>query len=173
MKKQTVFLAAGIFFLAAAAHGAPTPKTAKADLVDAQGQPVGTATFQEVGHGVRINLEVRNLPPGVHAFHIHSAGKCDLPDFKSAGPHFNPEGKKHGTNNPQGAHAGDLPNLVVGTNGTGHLVTVAHGVTLGEGTNSLFQTDGTSVVIHAGKDDNKTDPSGNSGDRIACGVVTH
>jgi Cu-Zn family superoxide dismutase len=98
-------------------------------------------------------------------------GKCEPPDFASAAGHFNPEGKKHGLLSPQGPHAGDLPNLPVAADGTGQLNYVARGVTLGSGSGSLFDADGTAVVIHAGPDDHKTDPAGNSGARIACGVI--
>jgi Cu-Zn family superoxide dismutase len=115
---------------------------------------------------------VNNLPPGKHGFHIHAVGKCDPPDFQSAGGHFNPFGKKHGLKNPEGPHAGDLPNLEVGPDGKGKLETTVGGLTLGkEGLATLFGSNGTAVVIHAGPDDEKTDPAGNSGARIACGVI--
>ena len=145
---------------------------ARAVLINAEGKEVGAAAFEEIPGGIRVNLKVSGLSPGFHAFHIHSAVKCDPPDFKSAGSHFNPTHKKHGKQNPEGPHAGDLPDLYVGKDGTGELVALVRGVTLsGSGENSLFHEGGTSVVIHASADDNKTDPSGNSGDRIACGVV--
>jgi len=151
----------------------PKAPTAKAVLVNAKGEEAGTATFEEMPGGIRVGLKVSKLSPGFHAFHIHDAGKCEPPDFKSAGPHFNPTHKKHGWMNTEGHHAGDLPNLTVGNDGTGALDALMAGVTLtGSGENSLFHSGGTSVVIHAQGDDNKTDPSGNSGDRVACGVIT-
>jgi Cu-Zn family superoxide dismutase len=146
-------------------------KTAQAELRNAQGEQVGTATLTEVPDGVQISLEISNLPPGTHAFHIHSVGKCDPPDFASAGGHFNPEGKKHGLKNPEGPHAGDMPNITVGDDGTGEMEVVNERVTLGEGRNSLFHEGGTSLVIHEKADDEVSDPSGNAGARIACGVI--
>jgi superoxide dismutase, Cu-Zn family len=114
---------------------------------------------------------VANLPPGKHGIHIHSAAKCDPPAFTTSGGHLNPAGKKHGLHSPEGAHAGDLPNLEVGKNGKGKGTFTAKGVTLGEGEGSLFGPDGTALVIHADPDDEKTDPGGNSGARIACGPI--
>jgi Cu-Zn family superoxide dismutase len=111
------------------------------------------------------------LPPGQHALHVHAVGKCEAPDFKSAGPHFNPEGKKHGTQNPEGPHAGDLPNFEVSADGRAKTSVLATRVLLSDGTNSLFQANGTSLVIHEKPDDNLNDPAGNAGTRIACGVV--
>ncbi len=144
---------------------------AKATLKDAQGKEVGTATFKPAKGGVRIAVSVAGLPPGKHGFHVHAIGKCDPPDFKSAGPHFNPAGKQHGRRNPHGAHAGDLPNLTVGKNGKGKATYTAKGATLREGPDSLLGPDGTALVVHADPDDEKTDPAGNAGARIACGVV--
>jgi Cu-Zn family superoxide dismutase len=151
--------------------GPSPPLTAKATLVNSQGQKVGEATLTETPQGVKINLKVENLPPGLHAFHIHEKGVCAAPDFQSAGGHFNPFGKQHGLKNPAGPHAGDLPNLTVGEDGKGSLETVATLVTLKEGKNSLLQPGGTSLVLHAQADDDMTDPAGNAGARIACGVI--
>ncbi len=151
---------------------ADAPKTARAELKDSKGNSVGRAYLNQVDNGVMITLEGHDLPPGVHAFHIHENGKADPPDFKSAGGHFNPMHKQHGKANPEGAHAGDLPNITVKEDGSVRVETVAVGVTLGgDGKNSLLKPGGTSLVIHSEPDDNKTDPSGNAGARIACGVI--
>ncbi len=147
------------------------PLTAKATLVNNQGQKVGEATLTETPQGVKIALQVENLPPGVHAFHIHEKGVCASPDFVGAGGHFNPFGKHHGLQNPQGPHAGDLPSLTVGPDGRASIEAMATLVTLKEGKNSLFQPGGTSLVIHASPDDNMSDPAGNAGPRIACGAI--
>jgi Cu-Zn family superoxide dismutase len=146
-------------------------RKAKANLLNAQGAPIGTATFSEKSNGVQLELKVSNLPPGIHGFHIHTVGKCEAPDFKSAGAHFNPEGKQHGWDNPLGHHLGDLKNLNVGPDGKASVRILIPGVTLGEGANSLFHEGGTALVIHEKPDDGKTDPAGNAGARIACGVI--
>lgn len=150
------------------AHGG---MQAQAEFHDAQGQTVGSATFVEGSSGVQITVEVNNLPPGNHGVHIHAVGQCDAPEFKAAGGHFNPENKQHGLENAAGPHAGDLPNLTVGEDGRGRLTYTSNRVTLSEGPNSLFDADGSALVVHAGPDDNKTDPAGDSGARIACGVI--
>ena len=119
-----------------------------------------------------LDVRVHDLPPGVHGIHIHQNAKCDPPDFKSAGGHFNPDGKKHGFDNPEGHHAGDMLNLTVDAKGKAKAKLEDKDVTLGDGPHSLFSNGGTALMIHAKADDMKTDPSGNSGDRIACGVIT-
>jgi Cu-Zn family superoxide dismutase len=135
-------------------------------------QQVGLAKLTEGADGVRIEITGAGLPPGPKGLHIHAVGKCEPPDFVSAGAHFNPAGKKHGRLNPDGAHAGDLPNLVVTPPGTAALDATTRVVTLKTGVpGSLFGEGGTSLVIHAQPDDEKTDPTGNSGARIACGVI--
>jgi Cu-Zn family superoxide dismutase len=171
LKPGLVLVVLLLVMTAAWAKGGKTPSTV-VKLANGQGKNVGTATLQQSAVGVAIKLNVHDLSPGDHGIHIHQAAKCEGPDFKSAGPHFNPDGKKHGLESPDGPHAGDVPNFVVDANGKSKATVVAKGVTLGDGANSVFTGGGTALVIHAKADDNKTDPSGNSGDRIACGVIS-
>ena len=168
--RQWLLVPAVLF--AAAAFGQAAPKSAHADIVNAKGEKIGTAKITAAKGGVKIVVAVAQLMPGDHGIHIHTVGKCDGPDFASAGGHFNPEMKKHGKDNPMGPHMGDLPNLTVAPDGKGKATIMAMGVTLGAGPDSLFHDGGTALVIHAAADDYKTDPSGNSGARIACGIVT-
>ena len=173
MLRKTLAMGLGLALMLLLGCGQSPPPTAKATLVDTQGQKVGEATLTETPQGVKIVMTVENLPPGDHAFHIHAKGACSTPDFMSAGGHFNPFGKQHGLKNPAGPHAGDLPNITVGPDGKAKVEALAQLVTLKEGEkNSLFPPGGTSLVIHATADDNVSDPAGNAGARIACGLIT-
>jgi Cu-Zn family superoxide dismutase len=146
-------------------------QSAKATLKNAEGKEVGSAALTQTPAGVLIRLTVKGLPAGERAFHVHAVGKCE-PPFTSAGGHFNPGGKKHGVMAAEGHHAGDMPNLHVPAGGELVVEVLNPAVTLEKGkANSLFGPEGTALVIHAGKDDYKSDPAGNAGDRIACGVI--
>ncbi|HEX7980055.1 MAG TPA: superoxide dismutase family protein [Gemmatimonadaceae bacterium] len=157
----------------AASPGAGTGRRASATLVDANGRDLGTVQFAERSPGVVVLTGMlHDLPPGSHGIHLHAVGQCDGANaFASAGAHFNPGARKHGLDSPEGPHAGDLPMVVVGADGRATLNMSTNRVTLGEGPTSLFDADGSSLVLHAAPDDQRTDPSGNSGARIACGVV--
>ncbi len=170
MKIRFLAFAPALLF-ASALCAQPATITAHADLTDASGKSVGTATLKETSGGVRIKATLSGLPPGTHAMHIHTVGKCDPPGFTTAGGHFNPDMKKHGMNNPDGMHAGDLPNFVVGADGKAKVSVLAAHVTLKDGDHSLFHEGGTALVVHEKADDYMTDPTGNAGARIACGVI--
>src|SRR5215470_4676829 len=156
----------GFFVLSSTSFG----KT-KVELKDAQGKQVGSILIWDQGPGVALQLDLHDLTPGEHALHFHQVPKCESPDFKSAGGHFNPENKKHGFDNPEGHHAGDIKNFTVGADGTAKAKLENADATLKDGPHSLLSS-GAAIVVHAKADDYKTDPSGNSGDRIACGVIT-
>jgi superoxide dismutase, Cu-Zn family len=171
MKSPALLTAAALVFAAPvfAQKPPPAPETAKATLKDAKGQPLGDVTLEQTPHGVLIKGSLSNLPAGTHAIHIHETGKCEGPDFKSAGGHFNPNKKTHGMMSPGGKHEGDLPNLVAAQDGKVQFEFFANdGLTV----QSLLDADGSAVVVHAKADDYKTDPTGEAGGRIACGTVS-
>lgn len=142
--------------------------SAVAMLKTGAGLEAGRATVTEAAGGLRFTVDVKGLPPGTHGVHVHTTGLCDAPDFTTAGGHWNPTGMKHGSMNPQGPHEGDMPNLIVDSGGRGTVAATIPGATMA----ALMDADGAVFVVHAGPDDLKTDPSGNSGGRIACGVFT-
>ncbi|MGH6825395.1 superoxide dismutase family protein [Methyloceanibacter sp.] len=144
---------------------------AEALLKDRDGKEVGKVELTDTPTGVLMRLTLDGVPPGDHAFHVHAVGKCEPPDFKSAGPHFNPDETKHGLMNAEGPHAGDMPNLHVPDSGKLTVEMLDEMVTL-DAEPALLDQDGSALVIHTGADDYQTDPAGNAGDRIACGVVT-
>ncbi|WP_374944678.1 superoxide dismutase family protein [Sphingomonas sp.] len=148
--------------------GAPMAggRTATATLRTADGADAGRATATEVAGGIRFTADIKGLPGGTHGIHVHTVGACDAPGFTTAGGHWNPTAAKHGTMNPQGPHEGDLPNLILGPDGRGTVAATIPGAMM----DALLDTDGAAIVVHAAADDLMTDPSGNSGGRIACGV---
>jgi Cu-Zn family superoxide dismutase len=165
---KIIAAAASLLILAAVPASA---QTAEAALKSADGKDVGGVQLTQTPTGVLLKASVEGLPPGEHAFHVHAVGKCD-PPFDSAGGHFNPDGKKHGLMAPEGHHAGDMPNLHIPQSGELVVEVLNPAVTLEQGKpNSVFGPNGTAIVIHAGVDDYKTDPTGNAGGRIACGVI--
>jgi Cu-Zn family superoxide dismutase len=144
--------------------------TARAELLDAEGRSVGTVMLEQNGATTELMVHANDLPPGVHGIHIHETGRCAPPEFTSAGGHFNPHGRDHGFDNPEGYHAGDLQNIQVGSNGEGNFQLDA-GVPLVGDDDAILDADGAAVVVHAGADDYRTDPAGDSGARIACGII--
>lgn len=137
-------------------------------LVGSSGQSLGTVSAWETAGAISMRVQASGLPHGLHGIHLHAVGRCDAPEFTSAGGHWNPGGRKHGLNNPQGPHAGDLPNISVAANGVVNEAVVLSGASLA----ALADADGSALVIHATADDHVTDPSGNSGARIACAIIS-
>lgn len=168
--KSFACIAFGVLLALIALPSTSLAKT-KVELKDAQGKDVGTVVIWDKGPGVALEINLHDLTPGEHAIHFHQVPKCEAPDFKSAGGHFNPENKKHGFDSPDGHHAGDMKNFTVGADGKADAKMEDADVTLKDGPHSILSGGG-AIVVHAKADDYKTDPSGNSGDRVACGVIT-
>ena len=152
-------------------RAAPPALTVTTQLLGPSGELRGTASLAQTAQGTSVTANITGLPPGSYGIHLHAIGKCEAPGFTSAGGHFNPAMKQHGRDNPMGAHAGDLPNVTVGADGKGRVDYEIAGLRLAGGPDPLLDADGAAVVLHAGPDDYKTDPAGNSGARIACGVL--
>jgi Cu-Zn family superoxide dismutase len=167
MTRWITGLALGCTLLSGLAEAQPK---ASADMKDAAGKTVGEAILEQRDDGVQITVSFTGLPPGPHAFHIHETGRCE-PPFESAGGHFNPTGMQHGKDNPKGPHLGDLPNLDVPADGRVKAQVTVKDVTIAGGRNALLDADGAALVVHGNADDYKSDPAGNAGKRLACGVV--
>jgi Cu-Zn family superoxide dismutase len=151
-------------------EAASTPVAATSppvNLLKADGAPGGSVTLEDSASGVGVTIAAAGLSPGLHGIHLHAVGKCEGPKFESAGAHWNPTGRQHGRDNPAGAHLGDLDNIEIGADGGGNSALSIEATQM-----AIADADGTSLVIHAQADDYKTDPSGNSGDRIACAVIS-
>ncbi|WP_242122874.1 superoxide dismutase family protein [Sphingobium sp. Sx8-8] len=155
-----------------AAAAPTTAPVAHGKLLAGDGTPRGEATVTEAADGLHVIVHARGLTPGMHAVHIHTTGVCTPPDFASAGGHWNPTGHKHGKDNPDGMHMGDMPNMIAGADGSGELEYVIPGGTISGGATPLLDVDGAAVMIHAQADDNKSDPAGNAGGRVACAVLS-
>lgn len=145
--------------------------TAKANFVDNTGKSIGTATLTQTPTGLLVDLDVSAIPPGEHGFHVHMVGRCDGPDFKSAGEHFAPRKRQHGMHTAGGPHAGDMPNQFVGADGKLRAQVLNTGLTLASGATSVFDRDGSTLILHAKADDHRSQPAGDSGDRIACAII--
>lgn len=166
-----MFIGLAVVSATAQAPASQAP-SAKATLKNAQGKTLGEATLRESAAGVLIKLDLQGVAPGTHAFHVHAVGKCDPPDFMTAGGHFNPTTMKHGLMAAGGPHAGDMPNVYVPADGKLSVEVLDANITLSPGPKSLFDTDGSALMLHAAADDYTSDPAGNAGGRLACGVVS-
>lgn len=176
--RQGILLLALLFILAGCGKNMKVPVSGEqlepvsGTLLNTEGKEIGKVQFEEQADGVKISLQAEGLTPGVHGIHIHETGVCTAPSFESAGGHFNPNKKEHGFENPKGYHAGDLPNIEVGEDGKIVTQITTDEITLKKGEpNSILDTDGSALVIHADPDDYKTDPAGNSGARVACAAI--
>jgi Cu-Zn family superoxide dismutase len=160
------------FALSGPAHPATSKARAVARMIDLNGQPVGTVSFAATSHGVLMQFELKGLSPGAHAIHIHTSGNCDpKTQFTTAGPHFSPEPKMHGYLAEHGIHAGDLPNQFAANDGVLRATEISNAFSLGNGKKSIFDKDGAAIIVHAKADDYFSQPAGDSGDRVACGVI--
>lgn len=170
--RSCALMALSLFAFSAHAslEASPGAPLATAALVFSSGEPAGTAELAVKGEGVYLSVALAGMDEGIHGLHLHMTGQCEAPSFQSAGGHLNPEGRQHGTDNPQGSHLGDLPNIAINATGNGIVMALLPG-TRDAIMTALFDADGTAVVVHAGPDDYRTDPSGDSGARIACGVL--
>lgn len=180
MKRMEMMAGAAVLALAGCATNdrmepvepmVPVQSVATADIRDAMGQTRARATATQSGDSIRMRVEAVQMAPGAYGTHVHTTGRCDAPGFESAGGHWNPTGRDHGRDDPDGEHKGDLPNLLVGTDGRGSFEFTIPSASISGEPHRLLDADGASVVVHATADDYRTDPSGNSGARIACGVL--
>lgn len=170
-REVVVLLTVGVALTMGSGTALAQDSGATAQIEDAQGNIIGTAGFTEGAGGVVVSVQAQGLAPGEHGIHLHETGACDPPAFESAGGHINPTGAQHGLENPEGPHAGDLPGISVADDGAAAYEATTDRVSLYRGDSALLDADGSAIVIHAGADDQATDPTGDSGDRVACGVV--